>query len=102
MKIQNYLDRIEVDLVEKPDMTFLQKLMSQHLATVPFENLHVRQKKKIVLQHEQLYTKIITQKRGGFCYELNGLFYWLLENLGFSVSIISAQVFNSSSNKFYS
>ena len=100
MKIQHYLNRIDITQREKTDLFFLQKLMHQHFATVPFENIYVRQHKKIILQPESLYKKIVTQQRGGFCYELNGLFHWFLKSLGFSASIISAQVYNPSNNTF--
>jgi len=44
---------------------------------------------------DSLYEKIVLRKRGGFCYELNGLFYWLLKGLGFNVSIYHATVSRS-------
>ena len=41
-----------------------------------------------------LFDKIVTRKRGGFCYELNGLFYDLLKAIGFTVKMVSARVYN--------
>ncbi|HEY7419518.1 MAG TPA: arylamine N-acetyltransferase, partial [Ktedonobacteraceae bacterium] len=48
-----------------------------------------------ILQEEALFNKIVHQRRGGFCYELNGLFAWLLRQLGFQVTLLSAGVSNA-------
>jgi N-hydroxyarylamine O-acetyltransferase len=61
---------------------------------VPFENLDIGRKRPIVLTEEALWDKIIVQKRGGFCYELNGLFARLLIEMGFEVTYLNARVFN--------
>ena len=53
-----------------------------HLMTVPFENLSIHLDEPISLAEADLVTKIITRRRGGFCYELNGAFALLLEALG--------------------
>lgn len=100
MNIDNYLNRIQIYSVEEPDFQFLTKLMNQHLLSIPFENLSVRKGKPIILEESSLFKKIITQKRGGFCYELNGLFMWLLTKLGYRVSLISSEVYNSDDHSF--
>jgi N-hydroxyarylamine O-acetyltransferase len=46
----------------------------------------------IILSEKAFYDKIIKHRRGGFCYELNGLFARLLDELGYKVSMLSAQV----------
>ena len=61
---------------------------------VPFENLDIGRKRPIRLNQEALWDKIVVHKRGGFCYELNGLFAWLLGQLGFEVTYLNARVFN--------
>ncbi len=63
-----------------------------HLLTVPFENLDIHLGREIVLDLERLYDKIVTRRRGGFCYELNGLFASLLAGLGFELDLLSARV----------
>jgi len=70
------------------------------LFTVPFENLDIHRGKKIVLEESQIYQKIVVRGRGGFCYELNGLFCWLLRSLGFSVSMVSSQVYGPAEDRF--
>jgi N-hydroxyarylamine O-acetyltransferase len=64
------------------------------MQAVPFENFDIGLKRPILLADEALYDKIIVHGRGGFCYELNGLFAWLLQEAGFEVSYLNARVFN--------
>ena len=60
--------------------------------TVPFENLDIHLGRPIVLEEAALFDKIVRRRRGGFCYELNGLFSALLRTLGFRVTRLSAGV----------
>lgn len=89
----SYLRRIgiEVNSLEPtlPNLKFLQK---QHLLNIPFENLDIHWKRSILLNNKNFFKKIIGEKRGGFCYELNGLFNELLKELGYKTKIISARV----------
>lgn len=62
-----------------------------HLLHVPFENLDIQYGIPIELNREAFYQKIVLRRRGGFCYELNGLFFELLSRLGFNVKQVSAQ-----------
>ncbi len=95
MNISAYLSRIgiEADDLEPGDET-LRLLQRKHLLTVPFENLDIHWKRPIVLDTDKFYAKVVEEKRGGFCYELNGLFNELLLSLGFTTRLISARVFN--------
>lgn len=94
MNTQRYLLRIGVKNQDAPSRTNLTHLMQQHLQTVPFENLDIHRKRPIELETESLYHKIVNRNRGGFCYELNGLFAELLKELGYTVHMISARVYN--------
>ena len=62
-----------------------------HLRVVPFENLDIHLGRSIRLDEGELFEKIVRRRRGGFCYELNGLFAGLLDALGFEVSLLAAQ-----------
>src|SRR5689334_7918176 len=62
------------------------------MRSVPFENLSIHAGEPIVLDDEALFEKIVVRRRGGFCYEDNGLFAALLRALGFEVSMLSAEV----------
>ncbi len=94
MNIPLYLTRIQYFNPVKPDDQTLQELQFAHIQRVPFENLDIGLKRPIHLDEEVLWNKIVVQKRGGFCYELNGLFARLLEEIGFKVTYLNARVYN--------
>ncbi len=92
MNIQAYIERINYQGPLRPSAQTLRELQLAHLLAVPFENLSVYYKEAIVLRDDALFNKIVTRRRGGFCYELNGLFAILLRALGFQVEMLSAGV----------
>lgn len=92
MDIAAYLQRIKYGGTVTVTAETLRALQKSHLLTVPFENLDIHWGKPIDLNLGALFTKIIGQQRGGFCYELNGLLAEVLRQLGFEVSLLSAQV----------
>jgi len=92
MDIQAYLNRIQYRGSLEPNLQNLSALQKTHMQTVPFENLSVYYKQPIVLNEKALYNKIVEKNRGGFCYELNGLFAWLLRGLGYKVELLAAGV----------
>lgn len=100
MDIKAYLNRIGIENIKDPSLKFLKELQNRHLLSIPFEDLDIPDRNRIELDLNKIYKKIIPSKRGGFCYELNGLFYWLLTSLGFNVDMLSARVFNSQKNEF--
>lgn len=91
MDIQTYLQRINYNGSVTPTATTLHKLHLAHLQSVPFENLDIHRGHPIVLDLDALFEKIVMRRRGGFCYELNGLLAWLLQELGFKVTLLSAR-----------
>ncbi len=90
--LQAYLDRIGFHDPPRVNRNTLFKLQKQHLLSILFENLDIHYKKKISLSLDAIYQKVIIEKRGGFCYELNGLFHQLLLKIGFDALLISARV----------
>jgi N-hydroxyarylamine O-acetyltransferase len=92
MDVQAYLDRIDYRGPLDPHFEMLRQLHLLHLLHVPFENLSIHSHEPIVLDDSALFDKIVSRRRGGFCYELNGLFAALLRELGFEVAMLSAQV----------
>jgi N-hydroxyarylamine O-acetyltransferase len=87
MNVSHYLERIGYQGAKTPTQATLDRLIACHQETVPFENLDiVRLRRPIALDEERLFAKIVGERRGGFCYELNGLFAGLLEALGFGVT----------------
>jgi N-hydroxyarylamine O-acetyltransferase len=87
-----YLRRIEVSGPVAADAATLRELHRAHQRTVPFENLSIHLPEPISLTEADLIDKIITRRRGGFCYELNGTFALLLEAIGCTVSRAAARV----------
>lgn len=95
MNTKEYLARIGIEAEDlEADAESLRLLQRHHLLHVPFENLDIHWKRPIVLDTSKFYGKIVNEKRGGFCYELNGLFNELLKDLGFQTRLLSARVFN--------
>ncbi|HMJ25762.1 MAG TPA: arylamine N-acetyltransferase [Pyrinomonadaceae bacterium] len=95
MDIKAYLERITYTGPIAVSAEVLRLLQSAHLRAVPFENLSIHCGEPILLNDEALFEKIVRRRRGGFCYELNGLFAALLRGLGFEVAMLSAQVANA-------
>lgn len=95
MDVKAYLHRINYQGSLALTAETLRELQVAHLLAVPFENLSIHAGQPIVLEDEALFDKIVTRRRGGFCYELNGLFAALLRALGFDVVMLSAGVANA-------
>ncbi len=95
MNADAYFSRIGLGESELSlDSKSLRILQRSHLLAVPFENLDIYWKRPITIDTAKFYDKIVGERRGGFCYELNGLFNELLLSLGFKTRLISAHVFN--------
>ncbi len=92
MDTATYLERIDYRGPLEPTAETLRRLHVAHLLAVPFENLSIHAGEPIVLDDAALFDKIVARRRGGFCYELNGLFAALLRALGFEVEMLSAAV----------
>jgi N-hydroxyarylamine O-acetyltransferase len=92
LDIQAYLERIAYTGPLDVSFNTLSALHLAHLYTVPFENLDIHLRRPLSLDGAALFHKIVTRRRGGFCYELNGLFCALLRELGFRVTMLSAEV----------
>jgi len=79
---------------KSPNLDNLKLIHKYHLYHIPFENLSIHSNNEIILDQYELQKKILDSNRGGYCYELNGMFYLLLKELGYNVKIISARVNN--------
>ncbi|MFT7809148.1 arylamine N-acetyltransferase, pineal gland isozyme NAT-3-like [Arapaima gigas] len=95
MDVEKYLKRIGCTGPLMPTLESLRHIHRRHLLSVPFENLTVHSGGQVRLELPHLYEKIVLQHRGGFCFENNGIFSWLLDQLGFRVTLLSAQVKNT-------
>ncbi len=98
--MDRYLQRLEAKVFDAPSLYTLRDLMTRHLQTVPFENLDIVAGLAPPLSTAGVLYKIVTRRRGGFCYELNEAFGALLVNIGFAVRRIEARVWNELQQKF--
>jgi len=89
---REYLRRIGHTAPVRADSDTLAALHRAHLATVPYENLGIQLGRVPVLSRDALFQRIVEERRGGFCFELNGAFGLLLTELGFSVRFVAAAV----------
>ena len=89
--IEEYLARIGRESPARPGDDELRDLHVAHLLTVPFENVSIHLGEAIVLEPEALVAKVVRRRRGGFCYELNGAFAYLLSGLGYEVDLLAAR-----------
>ena len=92
MDVNAYLRRIDYRGERAPTAAALGELHRAHLLAVPFENLDIHLGRPILLDRDAVFDKIVRRRRGGFCYELNGLFALLLRDLGFDVTLLAAGV----------
>ncbi|WDE01578.1 arylamine N-acetyltransferase family protein [Thalassomonas actiniarum] len=91
-QVRQYLERLNYHGQCRADIQTLTCLHQAHMENVPFENLDIVLGRKINLSPDALFTKVVTGKRGGFCYEVNSLFASLLAALGFEVYLHAARV----------
>ena len=94
--VDRYLDRLGHDGSRDPSLATLTDLQIAHLVHVPFENLHVFHRLGVRVDVGSSYDKIVEQRRGGWCYELNGCFAGLLRRLGYDVDLLSCRTFDPS------
>lgn len=98
MDIHGYLRRIKYDGDLTPNAETLRHLHRAHMFAVPFENLDIHIKRPISLEIDDIYAKLVTGKRGGFCYEQNGLFASILREMGYRVDMMEARVNDGEEN----
>ncbi|MDR6761304.1 N-hydroxyarylamine O-acetyltransferase [Flavobacterium sp. 2755] len=80
--LQQYLNRINFSEEIKLDLAGITKLMQSQIFSVPFENLDVQAGKTISLIGDDIVNQIVAKNRGGYCYQVNGIFSLLLQEIG--------------------
>ena len=91
-RLQAYFNRIAFGGAPRPDLGTLCQVLRCHILSVPFENLDVQLGRPVSTSPEAAYDKIVNNRRGGWCYEQNGLFGWALAEIGFKVTRLAAAV----------
>lgn len=92
LQIEQYLRKLQInDFEPTVNLATLTKLQDAHLKYIPYENFDCLNGKITSLKRQDMFNKVIMHNRGGICFELNGLYNWLLESLGFDVTSYSAR-----------
>ena len=91
-EVRAYLDRLGLDAAPPPTLDGLTRLQQAHMLAVPFENLDIIAGRGIDLDAHRLFDEIVRRRRGGYCFELNGLYGQLLGALGFDRRPVAARV----------
>ena len=92
LQIEQYLRKLQLnDFEPTVNLAALTKLQDAHLKYIPYENFDCLNGKITSLKRQDMFNKVIMHNRGGICFELNGLYNWLLESLGFDVTSYSTR-----------
>ena len=85
-ELHDYLRRIGHEESVRPDLETLRLLHRRHSIAIPYEDIDVQLRAPVDLDPERIFDKLVTRRRGGWCYEQNGLFSWVLQEIGFDVT----------------
>lgn len=92
MDLKAYFDRIGYVGTPRADLATLTELHRLHLYAIPYENFDVQLRRPMTIASDAAFEKIVRQGRGGWCYEMNGLFGAVLEAIGFAVTPMAGSV----------
>jgi len=93
MHLQEYLSRIAVVIDDfRPTLEVLSAIMVGHMNYIPFENLSIVLGEKIEFDDTKIFEKLVSEKRGGYCFEQNALLKSALDELGFVVEWLLCRV----------
>ncbi len=90
--LSTYLRRIGYTGPIEPTKEVLFKVHRAHLLSIPYENLDIHLGRALSLDIDAIFDKIVNRKRGGWCYEMNGLLAWALREIGFDVTLLGGTV----------
>jgi N-hydroxyarylamine O-acetyltransferase len=91
-KLSQYLERIGYQGDLGVNLETLTALHRAHLAAIPYENLEIHRDGYITVHEADAFQKIVVNRRGGWCYEMNGLLAWALREIGFDVTLLASTV----------
>lgn len=91
-ELDYYFKRIGYSRPQEPTLDTLRAIHRAHLFSIPYENLDIHLGRPLVLDEAGFFEKLVLQRRGGWCYEMNGLLAWALRELGFKVELLSGAV----------
>jgi N-hydroxyarylamine O-acetyltransferase len=91
-QLDAYLHRVGLACAPAIDAAGLAALHRAQFFTIPFENFDVLSGRGVDLDPDVVFDKLITRRRGGYCFELNGLMLRILRSLGFDARPLLARV----------
>ena len=91
-QLAEYLERIGHGWNVRPDLETLRSLHRAHVEAIPFEALDIQLGSVPSMEPNAIFNKLVGQRRGGWCYEMNGLFGEALQQIGFGVTRVSCGV----------
>ena len=91
-QLSAYLGRIGFEGPVAADRDTLARLLRAHRLAVTFENLDIPLGRGVSLEPERIFAKLVTGRRGGYCFEQNALFLGMLEAIGFTARPLLARV----------
>ncbi|XP_074465971.1 arylamine N-acetyltransferase, pineal gland isozyme NAT-10-like [Sebastes fasciatus] len=101
MNLEEYFKRIGVHgSFDKLDIATLKLIHKQHVMSIPFEDLSIHCGEKIIMDLEVIFNKMVRSSRGGWCFEGNFLFGWVLREMGYDTTTLGCRIFNSPVDEF--
>ncbi len=92
MHLSDYLCRIHYAGPTEPTYAVLRDVHRAHLLAISYENLDIHLGRPLSLEIAAIYDKIVRRRRGGWCFEMNGLLAWALREIGFEVQLVGSTV----------
>jgi len=92
MDLESYLERIGIEDIPNATLEDMALVQHAHRLSIPFENLDVRLGRGITIDNDAIFEKLVTRRRGGYCFEHNALLRNALRAIGFTVRPLLARV----------
>ncbi len=89
--VDRYLATVGVAAAE-PSVALADALVRAHVDALPFSSLSVRLGEDLPLHLESVHERLVTRRRGGYCFEHNLLMYEVLTELGFATRMYLGRV----------
>lgn len=99
MNVDAYLRRIGLNSRPPATLAGLTAIHRAHSLAIPYENIDVQFGRLVTIERPAIYEKIVEKKRGGWCYEMNGIMGWALGELGFKVTRATGSVMRETSGE---
>jgi N-hydroxyarylamine O-acetyltransferase len=91
-QLHRYFTRVSYDGPREPTHAALAAVHRAHLLSIPYENLDIHLGRPVTLDRATMFGKLVDERRGGWCYEMNGTLGQVLEALGFDVRYVAGAV----------